>query len=270
MLELSKSGLQLTPNPLLAPPSPLPAAAVGHVEREMNERPHIAGDRRQLQRHKADVQDSRQAKSAVEALGDLPGPKHALHILITGRFSLWDCVPAVIETCGRIRSLHIATLGFSKRNVEAMGKLLDGGQIERLRLLCSHYFKGTSNGIYEFAAEELGRRPGAEFLSVRTHAKLLLIKLTNRTLAFESSANLRSCKNLEQLTVIGCPEVYQFHAAWIDELFERGATFVNERESGGTSARTGTGQNQPGSEVGAERRDRARHPRSRGAPLAAV
>ena len=33
---------------------------------------------------------------------------------------------------------------------------------------------------------------------------------------------LRSCKNIEQITLIGSPEVYAFHVGWIDSLFAAG------------------------------------------------
>lgn len=226
--------LTLRRNPILAggndaKPVFTLAPGVALAEREMAARPHIDGDRRTpAMRHKAAVQDARQAASAAEALGDPPGPRHAVHILVTGRFSLWDCVPAIRAKCGQIRFLRIATLGFSKKNVDAMASMLDTGAVSRLRLLSSHYFKGTSTEIYKHAADTLGTRPAAEFLSVRTHAKIVLVELAGgRTLTLESSANLRSCKNLEQLTVFGDPAVHAFHAAWIDELFEKGADYVN-------------------------------------------
>lgn len=215
-------------NPLLGTaPAIAGGSGVAAAEREMAARPHVKADRRMGQRHKSDLRDARQAVGAGEALGELPGPGEAVHVLISGRFSLWDCVPAIAAKLGRLDRLHVATLGFSRRNVEAMGRLMDAGTVGTLRLLCSHYFKGTSPDLYRFATDELAARPGAEFLSVRTHCKLLLVAAGERRLAVESSANLRSCKNLEQLTAFGSPAVYDFHTAWIDELFTMGADFVN-------------------------------------------
>jgi len=252
--------LTLTPNPLLAPSIQPITPGVKQAERELLARPHIDGDRGVTVRHKPDVRDARQALNAAEALGNLPGPRHARHILVTGRFALWDCVPAIVAKCGRIQMLHVATLGFSKKNVESMARLLDAGDVAHIRLLCSHYFKGTSTEIYRFAAEELGKRKDrAEFLSVRTHAKLLLVKLHNRTLTLESSANLRSCKNLEQLTVIGDPAVHAFHAGWLDELFEKGESFVNCYTGDTAGPRGG----EPGAEVGARRPQPAGRPGGR-------
>lgn len=127
----------------------------------------------------------------------------------------------------------------------------------RTRFSRPYYFKGTSPDIYRFAAEVLGKRKDrVEFLSVRTHAKLLLLQLPGRVLALESSANLRSCKNLEQVTVFGSPAVHEFHRGWIDELFEKGARFVNCYT--GATARPREGE--PGAQVGARRKHRTGHP----------
>lgn len=271
--------LSLSSNPLLAVApaavAPVSRSGIALAEREMLSRPHLAADRRAGVRHKADVRDARQAKSAAEALGELPGPDEAVHVVISGRYSLWDCVPAILDAGTRtIDMLHVATLGFSRRNVEAMARFLDRGMIRRLRLLCSHYFKGTSPHLYEFAAVELAKRPGAEFLSVRTHAKLLLIEFAGgRVLTLESSANLWSCKNIEQLSVFGSRKLHAFHAAWIDKLFHEGREHVIAKEaegSAGAGGGDGAGEarpGRPGVQVGSRRPERNRHPGRDGAAL---
>lgn len=210
--------LKLSRNPLLDP-----RPSLAGIERDLHALPHITDDRsyrtRQTRRR---FRDARREQSAVAAIGELPDTDEALHLLISGRFALWHMVPAMRELSGeRIEELRIATLGFSRDNIDALCSMLDAGQIDRVWLLCSHYFKGTSEEIFTHAQQQLARRPShASFLSRRTHAKLLLLKLPDgRTFTVESSANLRSCKNIEQITILGSPEVYAFHRAWIDELF---------------------------------------------------
>jgi hypothetical protein len=194
-------------------------------EVESGRLPHIHGDiRHQSRAHAHFVRDQRRVKTAVELIGQFPEPDEAIHTICSGRFALWDVIPAVLEIVrpATITALHIATLGFSKANVVAMSELLDAGSIGRISLLCSHYFKGTSNGIFEQAQEALTKR-GQRFLSARTHAKLLAAKLTDgRTLIVEASANLRSCKNMEQMSFFGSRALYAFHVGWIDELFMQG------------------------------------------------
>lgn len=160
--------------------------------------------------------------TAAETLAAIPRADQAWHLLINGRFALWDFVPAALKLAGEhvtIKQLHLATLGFSRKNIAELAALLDAGKVQSVALLCSHYFKGTSGGIYEFAQAELAARK-QRFASIRTHAKVVLMRLSDdRTIAIESSANLRSCKNIEQVSVYGLPDLYRFHAGWMEPLF---------------------------------------------------
>lgn len=205
------------------------------LEAEMDLLPHLQGDiQHEDEGIERECRDARKIKTAAEAMGHIPTATQAIHMVISGRFALWDLVPAVLELAGGpiITSLHIATLGFSRNNIADLCQLLDAGRIGAVKLLASHYFKGTSGGIYDFAVAELDQRKDkAKFLSVRTHAKLLLMHLSdNRTVTIESSANLRSCQNIEQMTVLGDPHLYQFHTAWIDDLFARSAAKTTQQE----------------------------------------
>ena len=49
----------------------------------------------------------------------------------------------------------------------------------------------------------------------------MLTLADGRRLTFESSANLRSCMNIEQVSAFGDPGLHDFHRTWIDELFAR-------------------------------------------------
>jgi hypothetical protein len=60
-------------------------------------------------------------------------------------------------------------------------------------------------------------------VAMLTHAKVLLIELTNgRSYAVESSANLRSCSSIEQITMTADRGLFDFHRAWLDELLRSG------------------------------------------------
>lgn len=209
----------------------------------MAEKPHLEAEERcQVDGLERDFRNAERANTAAEAIGRLPGPRQALHLIIPGRFALWDCVPAILQLAApaRLDALHMATLGFSRSNIDQLAALLDAGQIGRAWLLASHYFKGTSSEIYEQAQKELGRRPTARFLSLRTHAKLMAIALDDgRKLSIESSANLRSCHNIEQITIIGAPALYRFHAGWIDRLFQADAGRSVSQGSAGAHPTTG-------------------------------
>jgi hypothetical protein len=211
--------LTIIQNSLLAPPR----ATVASVEAEMKRLPHLASDRRKVTRSiRRDCRDARKAKDAAEAIGRIPTADEAIHLVISGRYALADMIPATLELAGvNIAELRICTLGFSRKNIEMIAAMVDAGQVGKVKLLCSHYFKSTTSDLYDLAASEFAARSEqASFLSCRTHAKLLLMELVDgRTVTVESSANARSCKNIEQACIIGDPAVYAFHRDWIDELF---------------------------------------------------
>lgn len=196
---------------------------VAEIERELVALPHLKGDlRSQRKLAKVIARETIQARTATEAIGEIPGEGQSLHIIASGRFALWDCVPAILELSGaNIDRLSIATLGFSKRNVAGMAELVDAGRIGSVSMLFSHYFRGTSSEITGLADQEFGARPDKmRLLSVRIHCKILLIEISDgRKIVVESSANLRSCKNIEQITFIADGSLHDFHLAWMNELF---------------------------------------------------
>lgn len=60
---------------------------------------------------------------------------------------------------------------------------------------------------------------------MRCHAKLLMFSFEGGPeLAFESSANLRSCKNLEQFVLTHSPELVAWHRAWMYQVFKKAHT----------------------------------------------
>lgn len=192
------------------------------VEAELSNLPHLDGDIRwdEPDDTERDFICAQQSATAAAALSRLPGLNQSSHLVISGRFALWDFVPAALALAdgARIADLYIATLGFSKANIAGACDLLDAGTIGRLSLIASHYFKGTSSDIYEYGAAELGKR-GQRFISIRSHAKIIAARFDGgRCLILESSANLRSCKNIEQVVASGHPDLFAFHAGWMESL----------------------------------------------------
>jgi hypothetical protein len=196
------------------------------VEAELTCLPHLDADERmETEDDEHAFIDATRLKSAIACMGRrLPSPAQTIHVVVSGAHSLFDLIPATLELArpAFVENLYIATLGFSERNISGLCQMLDAKTLRRLTLLCSHYFRGTSATTYEYAREELARRPAARFLSLRSQAKVLLMRLSDeRTVSIESSANLCSCKHIETLSVFGDPRVYAFHARWIDDLFAK-------------------------------------------------
>ena len=162
--------------------------------------------------------DYRADPEAYKHLDPLPGAGETLHGVISGKYALWQLVPALIEKTGmKIADLHIATLSYSQQNAAELLGLVEDGQVKRVTLLVSYFFKSQNRELYDSLVPALLER-GHRVLSMRTHCKLLLAKMSRGTrYVVESSANLRSCKNIEQFCLTRCPRLYAFHRQWIEE-----------------------------------------------------
>ena len=159
------------------------------------------------------------AHRATRQLDHLPGPGEAVHCVLDGTYALFDFIPAMIDLSGQpIDELHVATLSFSKKNVDALAALVADGLVGGVTMLCSHYFAAQDRDIYDHMAQHL---PRSRLVAMRTHAKVLLIKQTQARYTVESSANLRSCHNVEQATLIHDAALYDFHRKWMEDLVSR-------------------------------------------------
>lgn len=171
--------------------------------------------------------DYRPNPDALKHLKRLPTEGQSLHGVICGKYAMFDLIPAIIERTGRrITDLHIATLSYGKQNAADLIGLLDAGQVRRCSLLISYFFKAQNRSLYDTLVPELRQR-GHRVLAMRTHAKLLLIKMAGGgSFVVEGSANLRSCKNVEQFVLTRCRKLYRFHRGWLE------GELLNTKEEG--------------------------------------
>lgn len=172
----------------------------------------------QPKRSRADARYQRAAKTAAELLPELPRPGESIHALMTGTYHLCQVVTATAERLPDLRHLRIATLCFSKRNAADLIGLLESRPELRLTVLVSAFFKGHNKDLFEAVAADLQEYAGRAVLAAaRSHAKVVLFDLgPGDGLVFEGSANLRTNKNVEQLSVIMDRPLHDWHAAWID------------------------------------------------------
>lgn len=104
------------------------------------------GDRRMVRRaDKRVLLDARRLADAVEHTGRLPDPGEAFHLVTAKRYSLWHVIKATLQLAApaTIARLTVATLGFSRQNVQELLQLLDSGDIGQVDFLYSVYFKSN-------------------------------------------------------------------------------------------------------------------------------
>jgi hypothetical protein len=169
------------------------------------------------------ARDARRLERAVEAVDRLPEPGEYLHFVVGGEFRGFDLLPAMLRLAKseRFDALTLTTLGFSRENLEDVGKMVVAGTIPPgdLRILASDFFRRADREIWQFGSD-LARSLGFGFRSSRNHTKLTLACIAGKAYVVESSANLRSCANLEQFTMTQSRELYDFHAGWIEQIWQ--------------------------------------------------
>jgi hypothetical protein len=202
---------------VLPPPPPL-TFTTGFPGLPSANRPTAGDCRQRAHAFKASLRRKAQLRKAAEVIPQLPLPGESLHCLLTGYFDfalVLTCVlrsrPVPCEHC------RIATLSFGARNVQEMSGWLDSGIVRRLTLLCSNFMEKASPKEYRAAIEELVERRGQVVGSARCHAKLVTLAFADgMRLAFEGSANLRTNRNFENMTVVNDPGIHDAWAEFID------------------------------------------------------
>lgn len=167
---------------------------------------------------RAELRRRAQLKAARDVLPHLPSPGESMHALLTGTFDFLLLLTVVIQSRpSRCETLRLATLAFSRRNVAELCRLLDSRRVRRVILLCSDFMARANAEVYHGAIEELAEARGQTVASARCHAKVACLAFADgERLVFEGSANLRTNKNVENMTAINDRGLHDWHAAWID------------------------------------------------------
>jgi hypothetical protein len=155
------------------------------------------------------------SRKALEHILKLPEEDETLHCLMGGDYRAFDVLLAIHSRGGEpIRSLTVTTLGFNRQNLTHLCRMMAAGEVRDVQMLCSEYMENVDSDLYVYAREELAK-VGGVLRAARNHSKILCIDFGARAFVVESSANLRSCNNLEQFTLTHSRELYDFHRGWI-------------------------------------------------------
>lgn len=167
----------------------------------------------------AEAKYRRAAKTAAELLPELPERGESVHALMLGTFDLAQVITATVARLPALRHLRIATLCYSKRNIVELCSLLDARKGLGFTLLVSIFHREHNKELHEWAIGELTAFPSVNIAAARSHCKVVCFDIADDdALVFEGSANLRTNKNREQLTVFRDRTLHDWHASWIDEL----------------------------------------------------
>lgn len=171
--------------------------------------------------------DKRRAKRCIKAenagplVAEFPASPDSpsLHAYLPGDFVFCDVLTVLAATHGAPRSIDIATLSLSLKNVEALATLLQLHPQLVVRLSLSVYFQGTNKQIFGAVLTRLVPfGPRFHLSTGRIHAKTILVDYPDRPLVLTGSSNLRSSQSIEFLTVECCPDLFAFHVRFFEEF----------------------------------------------------
>jgi hypothetical protein len=161
-------------------------------------------------------------KRAREALDHLPEQGEELHFLLSGFFDLAHFLVVALEIMAcPCEVLRIATLSLSARNVQELVALLDLGVVKQLDLLAANFFAAYEKEITASAVEEFRQR-NQRLAIARSHAKVLTVKLRDgRIYTLTGSANMRTCRNIEQACLSADPALFSFYDQWLSTMMDK-------------------------------------------------
>lgn len=151
-------------------------------------------------------------------------PGDCNYALVSGQFVFGDFVTRLIERKNaHVLKMHIATLSMSEENIMNLASLIQGDYIDRLDLLISAYFYAHErNNMIPMIYQHLDHDNKFQLAVVSIHAKIVLLQTEGgKYITIHGSANLRSCDNVEQVSIDVDKDLYDFNAVFLDSVTER-------------------------------------------------
>jgi len=172
--------------------------------------PAITALRHRPTRRRAEDHRARGALAGV--LDPLPTEGESAHLILPGGIALGEVLWSVVDRIPPA-ALAISTLGFNRVFVADLIDRMRTGRVLSATVVCSNYFSRADAVEYQEARELLAPWP-VTLTDSRTHAKIAVFG----PFSLEGSANLRSCRSVENVCITHDEGVARFHAGWIRQI----------------------------------------------------
>ena len=168
------------------------------------------------------------AVATAEALKD----GDTIHALLSGNFIFGDFLEALsVENLVKFKSMTLSTLAISDENVISLENLLSSGLLGHLDMIVSSYFWSHNRQNAKFIYETLCDPFGTRLAVAGIHTKIALIETDKSKIVIHGSANMRSSRTIEVVTIEHNPDLYDFHKSWHDEILADYAVTKKERRA---------------------------------------
>lgn len=169
------------------------------------------------------------AKDMIISKGD------RYNIIISGNFIFGDFIEAyVVEHNVKVKKMTISTLSMSQDNVDSLANLINGGYVDEMNLIISHYFYSHErHSLVPYIYKNLDVDGKFQLAVAGTHTKTCIIETEDGLfITIHGSSNLRSSRNIEQFTIEENEEYYKFLNEYQDTIINEFKT-INKGIRGG-------------------------------------
>lgn len=146
------------------------------------------------------------------------------NVIVPGSFIFGDFIEAfIVEHNAKVKKMIITTLSLSQDNIDSLANLIDGGFVDDMSLIISHYFFANErNVLIPYTYQMLDRENKFQLAVAGTHTKTCIFETTGgRFIVMHGSANLRSSQNLEQFTIEENEELYRFYEDYQERIITK-------------------------------------------------
>ena len=159
------------------------------------------------------------AEQLVGEMGQAILDGERIHALVSGNFIFGDFFEALaVKHNLLIDDLTLSTLSLGKDNVDSFNNLLAGDYLRSLNIIVSDYFWSHNRQNAPYIYNKLDINNMFQLAVAGTHTKITLMRICGQKIVIKGSANLRSSRCVEEFTVETCPELYDFHKEWHDQI----------------------------------------------------
>lgn len=141
--------------------------------------------------------------------------------LLSGNFIFGEIFEALaVEKMVQIQDLTLSTLSVGAENVVSLSNLMQEGFLGTLNIIVSDYFWSHNRVNAAFIYEHLDIGDRFQLAVSGTHTKIAMLSIGGRKIVCHGSANLRSSRSVETMTIETNPDLYDFHMGWHREILD--------------------------------------------------
>ena len=171
-------------------------------------------------RHKKFITRNQAAAELIDSAGGLPQKDCMLAIKTNGQSDTGGFFTTVLDKCGCIFELYLASWIISRENVNRLLDAVDSRKLVKLNfLLSTRMQKISSKSVYAKMITEFSKR--SESVCMRTaksHCKTFSVTNGVDYITVSGSGNWTENPRIEDYLIINSEGLYQHHKKWMDEF----------------------------------------------------